>query len=235
MIALGRRGDVFLGGRLAGQQLDRAVVVRRHLVVQRANQRHAMAQLGLQRKDLANVQPGHGGRDRTQRPAIFAGCVGLAVVGFELARAAPHPEQDDRRVGCRCLRRGPGCKQVRQPQTAQGQRAHAQKLASPHRSSTGEGGHGARPSGIFGGCWPAVTPTRLRTNVPKLMGKAKPRRTNVRLSPVDWRRSADDIRRQSGYTSAPEASTTTSGQPGTRIWRPRMNSQPATAIRLGRG
>ena len=99
MIALGRRREIFLGGRLAGQHLDRAVVVRRHLVVQRADQRNAMAQLGLQRKDFADVEPRHGGVDRTQRPAIFAGRVGLAVVGFELAGPAPHPKQNDRGVG----------------------------------------------------------------------------------------------------------------------------------------
>ena len=98
MLAARGRRRIGAVGRFAGQQFDRSVVMGRHVMMQRTDQRNARAEAGLAREQFAEVEPRHVGRDRPEGAAIFAGSLRLEVVGFEMTGTAPHPEQDDGRV-----------------------------------------------------------------------------------------------------------------------------------------
>ena len=96
----------------SGKEFDRAIVVGRHLMMQRSHQRELVGDLRLKRKDFADFHAWHSRMDRLERPAYGVGGVGLGVPGFILAGAAPHPEKND---GCTrvCLAgNGPGREQV---------------------------------------------------------------------------------------------------------------------------
>ena len=65
--------------------------------MQGAHQRQALALLSQAWKQFADIHAGHGGANGTKRPAIFQRRVRLGIERLELARSAPHPEQDHRR------------------------------------------------------------------------------------------------------------------------------------------
>src|SRR5262245_65878173 len=91
----GRRG-IRYGRCLAGQDFNRAIVVRRHRVMQGADKREAPALLRQPGKQFADVNTRGSRANWPKRSAILARCVRLEVEGLELTWAAPHPEENDR-------------------------------------------------------------------------------------------------------------------------------------------
>ena len=100
-------------------------------------------------KSSQTSRPGTGRRDGAEGAAILVGGVGLGVVGLELARAAPHPEEDDRGVGVGPTGGRPRGEQVGEAQAAEGERAEPEELPASERSVAGRGGHGvASPADV---------------------------------------------------------------------------------------
>ena len=67
------------------------------------------------REQFTDVQPRHVRGDGPEGSAIFAGSLRLQVVGFQMARPAPHPEQDHRRVARLLARVGPAASTCSSP------------------------------------------------------------------------------------------------------------------------
>ena len=111
----------------------------------RTTARRLATPLGLEREQLADVHARHGGADRAERPAVLGRGVRLGVVGLELARPAPHPEQDDRRVR-RGAGAGAGGEEVAEGQPAEGQRPGPEEGAAADRTGAGTG-HAKTPCG----------------------------------------------------------------------------------------
>ena len=135
MLGLRGRGRIGNRRRLAGQHFDRAVVVRRHRVVQRPHDREALREPGLEREDFAEVHAGNGGADRSKRPANLGRRVGLRVPRLELARPAPHPEQDHGRVRARRFRRAQSLGERQRCQ--RGRRSDTEERPSRNRPGAG--------------------------------------------------------------------------------------------------
>ena len=70
------------------------VVHRRRRVINTAHERKLVRDLGLQRKNLGDLNVGIVGADRLERPANFARRIGLHVPGVELARRAEIENHD---------------------------------------------------------------------------------------------------------------------------------------------
>ena len=91
-------------------------------VVQRADQGEAVRLAGDPREEFADMHARRAGADRPERAANALGCVGFGIERLEMARPAPHPEEDDRRVR-RTRRGGAAREQLGQTQPAQRERA----------------------------------------------------------------------------------------------------------------
>ena len=145
----GGGGGVGDAGRLAGQYLDAAIVVRGHLVVERADDRKAIGPLGLQGEVFADLHPGDVGRDGDEGPAIFAGSLRFEIVRFKLAGTAPHPEQDDRSGprgrGARGLSHRPAAEHLFERHPTQREHTSPQEFPPADRSATKQRGHGSLP------------------------------------------------------------------------------------------
>ena len=97
-VARRRAGGVGIGrrGKVAGQDAVRRREVRGVVVAHRPHDRQPVRLLRQQREVLADRDARHARRDRPKRPRISVGSVGLRVPGVELARPAPHEDQDAR-------------------------------------------------------------------------------------------------------------------------------------------
>ena len=155
------RSGVWFRGRLAREQFDRAVVVVGQFMVQRADQGEAVRLAGDPGEEFADLHTRRAGADRPERAADPLGGVGLGIERLEMARPAPHPEEDDRRVRRRRRGGGPDREQPGQAQPAQRERA------GPEERAAREGGvrlsHEGASRGLLEGrhvglrcCWPLL-------------------------------------------------------------------------------
>src|SRR5262245_57905933 len=103
-------------------------------MVQGPNDRELIRNLRLERHVLTNLDTGNVGTNRAEWSAILARCIGLHVVRFELARPSPHPEQDDRRVRTRSSGPSTPPKQIREYDSPERKRTHAQELTPRNRT-----------------------------------------------------------------------------------------------------
>ena len=94
-----------------------------------------MSLTGLQREQFANIEAGDVGGDRSKRPPVFGRGVWLHVPCFKLAGTAPHPKENDRRMGACVAGSGLGGEQVGQAETAHPQRADPQEFAAADNST----------------------------------------------------------------------------------------------------
>ena len=94
--------------------------------------------LGLPRKQLAHVQARHVGRDRAEWAAIFGRRQRLQIVRLQMAWAAPHPEQDHRRVARGLASAGPRREQLIETHTSQAEHAGSQEFAAAQRTRAGK-------------------------------------------------------------------------------------------------
>ena len=135
MLRPGLRRRVRNHGSLAGQHLNAAIVVSRHLVMQRTNDRKFFSNLCLQRHVFADIDPGHIGGNRMQRPSIITGSIRFHIPRFQLTGTTPHPKQNHRGITIRRSGSGPKLQQSRQRDSAQCKRSQPHKLTSSHRSA----------------------------------------------------------------------------------------------------
>ena len=124
---------------LPREHLNRSIIVRRHLMTHRTNQRIPIRHLRQTRKNLADVQPRDICRNRTKRPPILTRCLRLRIKCLQLTGTAPHPEQNHRRVRNSAGRNRSSPlsrQQLRQRQTTRRQHTRSQKFPTTTRPST---------------------------------------------------------------------------------------------------
>src|SRR5262249_62201241 len=64
-------------------------------VVQGADERELVGDLGLLGEKLADLDAGHVGADRLPETAVLGRCIGLEVVEIQVTGAAVEPDEDD--------------------------------------------------------------------------------------------------------------------------------------------
>jgi len=121
------------------QHLNRSIIVSRHLMTHRTNQRIPIRHLRQTRKNLADVQPRNICRNRTKRSPILTRCLRLRIKCFQLTGTTPHPEQNHRRVRYSAGRNRSSPlsrQQLRQRQTTRRQHTRSQKFPTTTRPRT---------------------------------------------------------------------------------------------------
>jgi hypothetical protein len=86
------------------------------LVMQTANQREPVRHAGELREQLADLQPGDHGGDRSEGTAVLGRCGRLQVEQVDVTRPAIGPHQNHREIG---IERRLGCSLARGPEVAQ--------------------------------------------------------------------------------------------------------------------
>ena len=131
-----RRGSHLLVRLPAGRTPVGVVVVVE--TVQRTDQRQLVSKPGQPRHQLADVDPGHPGRDRPEFPANHRRRLGLQIVHVQVRRSPGQQQHDDaldrpiRRSRHRQLALGFRSQDLRQRQPAQRQPADLQATATRH-------------------------------------------------------------------------------------------------------
>lgn len=125
------------------------------VVRHRADEGIAIGTAGVEREELADIDPRDVRPDRPESPADFRRGVGLHVVGFEVGRAPREPDEDHRRVvRGRLAGVGPGlpvAEEIGQPKASQAEEAggdrHAAGNGRAHPVTTREQAAGAEGGG----------------------------------------------------------------------------------------